>query len=97
MHGLGTIIYPDGLRYEGEFIDDEPASTPSELSNAPSAESAGKWDRISVDSSQLDMSTSETYRPSNFDHSPPITGMTKHEKNRSFTDMVGRKVKNRTG
>jgi len=28
MHGLGSIIYPDGSMYEGEFVSDDPMEPP---------------------------------------------------------------------
>ena len=95
-HGSGWIIYPDGSQYKGEFINDEPVSDDSRpVERRHSAESRLTVDGESVESSKSDHSrrsaTSPSHLAKRYDR---LERTIQHERSRSFTDTVGRRINN---
>jgi hypothetical protein len=107
-HGVGWIIYPDGLQYKGEFVDDEPAAEESTSSTGSpvrllSTRNSPTDDRGSIESSHTERtrntgSSSPSVGPSKTAHADtpatkPKTKSVNHQRSRSFAEIVGRKIK----
>jgi len=106
-HGVGWIIYPDGLQYKGEFVDDEPVAEESTSSSTGSPvrllstrNTSPTDDRGSIESSHTERtrntgSSSPSVGPSHADTpaTKPMTKSVNHQRSRSFAEIVGRKIK----
>jgi hypothetical protein len=106
-HGTGWIIYPDGLQFKGEFVDDEPIA---EETNTGTIASEFPVRRFSTGNSTTDggsMVSSRTDKTGNTGNSSPSLSSSKgphatstpetkivsHQRSRSFAEIVGRKIK----
>ena len=94
-HGMGCIIYPDGRRYEGEFVNDE-AKIEESRSPEERRDSAGTRtgnDGESTESIRSEKSGTSASSPNTTKQTHVLEGrLIKHRRSQSFADTVGRRL-----
>jgi hypothetical protein len=89
--GSGELFYPDGSRYKGEFINDDPVVSDPVSSNERRRRSTGYRtlrDRETSGSTETELGSAFAAVKG----SEAVLRKSKHERSRSFVETVGRRI-----